>query len=484
MPTGCYEAVIGLEVHAELRTDSKIFCACSTRFGAEPNTQVCPICTGMPGVLPVLNRKVVEYAIKTGLALNCEIAEFSKFDRKNYFYPDLPKAYQISQYDLPICRNGYIDIEVEGRKKRVGITRVHMEEDAGKLLHQGTIASTPYSLVDLNRSGVPLLEIVSEPDMRSPAEARLYMEKLRSILLFLGVSDCRMEEGSLRCDANVSVRIQGQQGFGTKTEIKNLNSFKALERALEYEIKRQIELLEDDESVIQETRTWDESQQATLSMRSKEEAQDYRYFPDPDLVPLIIDRGWVEEVRSSLPELPDAARERLMRQFNLPEYDANLLTMTKDTLDFFDECMQYYQDAKTVSNWIMGELSRLLNQHNLELKDAKIKPAHLTEMLKMIDSGQISGKMAKTVFEEMFVSGKSPETVVREKGMVQISDEAALEPVIARIIAENSGVVEDYRKGKEKAFGFLVGQVMKATRGQANPKVVNDILRRMLVDGQ
>lgn len=323
-----------MEVHAELRTDSKIFCACSTRFGAEPNTQVCPICTGMPGVLPVLNRKVVEYAIKTGLALNCEIAEFSKFDRKNYFYPDLPKAYQISQYDLPICRNGYIDIEVEGRKKRVGITRVHMEEDAGKLLHQGTIASTPYSLVDLNRSGVPLLEIVSEPDMRSPAEARLYMEKLRSILLFLGVSDCRMEEGSLRCDANVSVRIQGQQGFGTKTEIKNLNSFKALERALEYEIKRQIELLEDDESVIQETRTWDESQQATLSMRSKEEAQDYRYFPDPDLVPLIIDRGWVEEVRSSLPELPDAARERLMRQFNLPEYDANLLTMTKDTLDF------------------------------------------------------------------------------------------------------------------------------------------------------
>ncbi len=475
-----YEAVIGLEVHAELKTDSKIFCSCSTRFGAEPNTQVCPVCTGMPGVLPVLNRKVVEYAIKTGLALNCEIASFSKFDRKNYFYPDLPKAYQISQYDLPICRNGYIEIEIEGRTKRIGITRVHMEEDAGKLLHQGTITTTPYSLVDLNRSGVPLLEIVSEPDMRSPQEARMYMEKLRSILLFLGVSDCRMEEGSLRCDANVSVRLRGQEGLGTKTEIKNLNSFKSLERALEYEINRQIDLLEDGESIVQETRTWDESRQVTLSMRSKEEAQDYRYFPDPDLVPIVIDRQWVEEIRSHLPELPDAARRRLVTEYGLPEYDAGVLTMTKESLDFFDECMQYYHDPKVVSNWIMVELSRHLNQHNLELREAKIKPVHLAEMLKMIDSGRISGKMAKTVFEEMFFTGKSPETVVEEKGMVQISDESALEPVVARIIAENPRVVEDYRRGKEKAFAFFVGQVMKATRGQANPKMVNEILRRML----
>jgi len=475
-----YEAVIGLEVHAELKTDSKIFCSCSTRFGAEPNTQVCPVCTGMPGVLPVLNRKVVECAIKTGLALNCEIASFSKFDRKNYFYPDLPKAYQISQYDLPICRNGYIEIEVDGHTKRIGITRVHMEEDAGKLLHQGTITTTPYSLVDLNRSGVPLLEIVSDPDLRSPQEARMYMEKLRSILLFLGVSDCRMEEGSLRCDANVSVRVRGQQGLGTKTEIKNLNSFKSLERALEYEINRQIDLLEDGELVVQETRTWDESKQVTLSMRSKEEAQDYRYFPDPDLVPLVIDRQWVEEIRSTLPELPDAARRRLITEFGLPEYDAGVLTMTKDTLDFFDECMQYYHDPKTVSNWIMVELSRLLNQHNLELKEAKVKPVHLVDMLKMVDSGKISGKMAKTVFEEMFLTGKSPEAVVKEKGMVQISDESALEPVVARIIAENPRVVEDYRSGKEKAFAFFVGQVMKATRGQANPKMVNEILKRML----
>lgn len=480
MPNTEYEAVIGLEVHAELKTESKIFCSCSTEFGAEPNTQICPICTGMPGVLPVLNRKVLEYAIKTGLALNCEIAEFSKYDRKNYFYPDLPKAYQISQYNLPICRNGYLEIEVDGQQKRVGITRVHMEEDAGKLVHQGTITATPYSLVDLNRSGVPLLEIVSEPDMRTPQEARLYMEKLRAILLFLGVSDCKMQEGSLRCDANVSVRPRGETRFGTKTEIKNMNSFRALERALEFEIDRQIELLEDGEKIVQETRTWDESKQATFSMRSKEEAHDYRYFPDPDLVPVVVDRDWVEAVRETLPELPDAARKRLVQNYGLPEYDATVLTLTKDTLDFFDRCMEEYHDAKVVSNWIMGELNRLLNQQNLEITECKVTPFGLVSMLRLIDEGTISGKMAKSVFEEMFATGKQPEVIIKEKGMVQISDESALEPIIARIVADNPKVVEDYRNGKDKAFGFFVGQVMKATRGQANPKMVNDILKRIL----
>lgn len=480
MSSADYEAVIGLEVHTELKTESKIFCSCPTKFGAEPNTQICPICAGMPGVLPVLNQKVVEYAIKTGLALNCEIAEFSKYDRKNYFYPDLPKAYQISQYDLPICRHGYLEIEMEGQKKRVGINRVHMEEDAGKLVHQGTITTTPYSLVDINRSGVPLLEIVSEPDMRSPQEARLYMEKLRSILLFLGVSDCKMEEGSLRCDANVSVRPRGETRLGTKTEIKNMNSFRALEKALEYEITRQIELLEEGEDVNQETRTWDENKQATFSMRSKEEAHDYRYFPDPDLVPLVIDRKRVEEIKESLPELPDAARRRLVENYGLPEYDAAILTLTKDTLDFFDQCMQEYHDAKVVSNWIMGELTRLLNQHNLDVTTAKVTPSMLAGMLKMIDKGIISGKMAKSVFEEMFATGKPAEAIVKEKGMVQISEESALIPVITRVVADNPKVVEDYHNGKEKAFGFLVGQVMKATRGQANPQVVNEILRRIL----
>lgn len=475
-----YEAVIGLEVHAELKTESKIFCSCSTAFGAEPNTQICPVCTGMPGVLPVLNKKVVEYAVKTGLALNCEIAGFSKYDRKNYFYPDLPKAYQISQYDLPICRNGYLEIEAEEGPRRIGITRVHMEEDAGKLVHQGTITTTPYSLVDLNRSGVPLLEIVSEPDMRTPRQARLYMEKLRAILLFLGVSDCKMEEGSLRCDANVSVRRQGESRFGTKTEIKNMNSFKALEKALEYEIKRQIDLLEDGEEIVQETRTWDESRQATFPMRSKEEAHDYRYFPDPDLVPLVIEREWVDRIRGSLPELPDAARRRLVEEYGLPEYDAAILTLTRDSLDFFDQCMQDYHDAKAVSNWIMGDFSRLLNQNNQDISESKVTPSLLVKMLKMIDEGKISGKMAKTIFEEMFATGKPPDEIVKEKGLSQISDESTLEGVISSIVDANPKVVQDYRNGKEKAFGFLVGQVMKATRGQANPKVVNDILKRVL----
>ncbi|MGS0763865.1 Asp-tRNA(Asn)/Glu-tRNA(Gln) amidotransferase subunit GatB [Syntrophomonas curvata] len=475
-----YETVIGLEVHAELKTATKIFCSCSTAFGAEPNTQVCPICSGFPGMLPVLNKKVVEIAVKAGLALNCEIAEICKFDRKNYFYPDLPKAYQISQYDLPICKNGYLEIDLDGDKKRVGITRAHMEEDAGKLVHQGNITSTPFSLVDLNRSGMPLLEIVSEPDMRSAREARAYLEKLRSILLFAGVSDCKMQEGSLRCDANVSVRPCGQKELGTRTEIKNLNSFRALERAIEYEAQRQVESIEDGEAIIQETRTWDEEKQITRGMRSKEEAHDYRYFPDPDLPPLKIEREWVEQLKADLPELPDQAQQRLMEKYDLPQYDAAILTLTPEFLEYFDQCLSLYDDAKQVSNWMMGELSKYLNQYNIEIAACRIKPAAMARLLALIDKGTISGKMAKGVFEEMFITGKDPDVVVKEKGMVQISDESTLQKMIDEIIGANPGVVEDYRNGKEKAFGFFVGQVMKATKGQANPAVVNSLLKERL----
>lgn len=475
-----FETVIGLEVHAELKTETKIFCSCSTAFGAEPNTQVCPVCSGFPGMLPVLNMKVVELAIRTGLALHSEIPEFCKFDRKNYFYPDLPKAYQISQFDLPICKGGYLEIDVDGEKKEIGITRAHMEEDAGKLVHQGDITTTPFSLVDLNRSGVPLLEIVSEPDIRSSKEARAYMEKLRAILLFAGVSDCKMQEGSLRCDANVSVRPMGQKELGTRTEIKNLNSFRALERAIEYEAKRQIYLLEDGDEVVQETRTWDEEKQETRSMRSKEEAHDYRYFPDPDLPPLKISRERIDEIRNSMPELPDSARERLVNECGLPEYDANIITMTPELLAFFDECVNSYNDVKIISNWMMGDMTRLLNQNNMEISDCQIKPDDLVSMLKMIDDGSISGKMAKDVFEEMFSTGKKPAAIVKEKGMVQISDEETLVPIIREVIDNNPKALEDYKNGKKKAMGAMVGQVMKATRGQANPALVNKLLKEIL----
>lgn len=475
-----FEIVIGLEVHVELKTKTKIFCGCSTEYGAEPNTQVCPGCAGFPGVLPVLNEKAVEYAIKAGLALNCEIARYCKFDRKNYFYPDLPKAYQISQFDLPICQNGYIDIEIDGTKKRIGITRAHLEEDAGKLVHQGSITTSPFSLVDLNRSGVPLLEIVSEPDMRSPEEARAYVEKLRSVLLFAGVSDCKMQEGSLRCDANVSVRPKGETKLGTRTEIKNLNSFRFLEKAIEYEAKRQIDAILDGEELVQETRTWDEEKQVTKSMRTKEEADDYRYFPDPDLPPLRISEEWIENIRKDMPELPEQAQKRLVSTYGLSEYDASILTLTPEHLAFFDESVKLHPDAKGIANWIMGELNRLLNASNTEIKDSKISPQGLTDLLKLIDQGVISGKMAKDVFEEMFASGKSPEVIVKEKGMEQISDEDTLNNIIEEIVSSNSKVVEDYKQGKEKALGFFVGQVMKATKGQANPAMVNKLLRKRL----
>ncbi len=475
-----YETVIGLEVHAELKTQTKIFCGCSTAFGAEPNTQICPGCAGFPGVLPVLNEKVVEYAIKAGVALNCEIAEFCKFDRKNYFYPDLPKAYQISQLDYPICLAGHLDIEVGGLKKRIGITRAHMEEDAGKLIHQGNITTTSFSLVDLNRSGMPLLEIVSEPDMRSAEEARIYLEKLRSVLLFAGVSDCKMQEGSLRCDANISVRPKGETKLGTRVEIKNLNSFRALERAIEYEVKRQIDAIEDGENLVQETRTWDEEKQVTKSMRTKEEAEDYRYFPDPDLPPIRISAEWVEKIRQTMPELPEQAQKRLVEKHGLSEYDAEILTMAPETLAFFDESVVLYTDAKTVANWMMGEFNRLLNNAGVEINASQITPQGLTDLLKLVEQGKISGSMAKTVFEEMFTSGQSPEDIVKEQGLEQISDEDTLLAIMKDIIAANPKVVEDYKQGKQKALGFFVGQIMKATKGQANPALVNKLLKESL----
>lgn len=478
-----YEVVIGLEVHAELKTASKIFCCSSTEFGGDPNTHICPVCLGLPGTLPVLNKKVLEFAIKTGLALNCRIAEFSKFDRKNYYYPDLPKNYQISQYDLPIAEHGYLEITVNGDHKRIGITRVHMEEDAGKLVHAGTtMATAKYSLPDYNRTGVPLVEIVSEPDIRSPEEARIYLEKLKAILEYCDVSDCKMEEGSLRCDANVSVRPVGQQEFGTRTELKNMNSFRALQRALEYEVERQIEVIEDGGRVVQETRTWDEAQGITLSMRSKEQAHDYRYFPDPDLVPMVIGRDWVDQIKATLPELPDTRKDRYMKEYDLPEYDAEVITGSRALSDYFDQALQHTQNAKGLSNWVMGELLKFVNASGMEVGDEKfpIPPANLADLVNLIDKGTISGKIAKDVFKDMQESGKKPAAIVEEKGLVQITDEGAIAAIVDEVLAANPQSVEDFKNGKDRAIGFLVGQVMKASKGKANPEMVNKLLREKM----
>lgn len=488
-----YETIIGLEVHVELLTKSKVFCGCSTAFGAGANTQTCPVCLGLPGVLPVLNKKAVEFAMRAALALNSEVASFSKFDRKNYFYPDLPKNFQISQYDLPLASGGYVDIQVNGSGgdssqaepqagiRRIRIKRVHLEEDTGKSVHEGaSITGSDFSLEDYNRTGVPLLEIVSEPDIRSPEEAKAYLERLKAILQYVEISDCKMEEGSLRCDANVSIRPKGASGLGVKTEIKNLNSFRSVQRSLEFEVDRQRKVVERGERVVQDTRHWDDAKGVTVSMRSKEQAHDYRYFPEPDLAPMVIDRTWVEEIRRSLPELPDARKERFVCEYGIPEYDAALITGSKRLADFFDACARGYRDPKVVSNWVMGELLRLLNVHNQEIEDARLTPEHLTGMIELIDEGVISGKIAKTVFEEMFETGKPARVIVEEHGLVQISDEGQILGIVDRVIAENPSVVADFRAGKEKALGFLVGQVMKHTQGKANPQAVNRLLRERL----
>jgi aspartyl-tRNA(Asn)/glutamyl-tRNA(Gln) amidotransferase subunit B len=472
-----YESVIGLEVHAQMLTDTKIFCGCSTRFGSEPNTQTCPVCIGMPGVLPVLNKKALEFAIKTGLAMNCKISPYSRFARKNYFYPDLPKGYQISQYELPICEGGFIEIAVDGQGKRIGITRIHIEEDAGKNIHEG---SGNYSFVDLNRAGVPLMEIVSEPDIRSPKEAAEYMKKLRTILRYLGVCDGNMEQGSLRCDANVSIRPVGQKEYGTRTEVKNINSFKFVEKALEYEIKRQIKVVEEGGRVIQETRLWDSNKGITESMRGKEEAHDYRYFPEPDLVPITAGQEWIDEIRTKLPELPDAKRERFVSEYGIPEYDADLLTSEKAVAEWFEEAVRLGGGPKAVSNWMMGELMRLLNEENKGIEECPLKPIQLVDMLKLIEGGTISGKIAKTVFEEMYKSGKDAEQIVKEKGLVQISDAGEIEKAIDEILAKSQKEVERYKAGDEKLMGFFVGQVMKATKGKANPQMANELLKKKL----
>lgn len=476
-----YEAVIGLEVHTELQTTTKIFCSCRTSFGADPNTNVCPVCLGLPGVLPVLNKKVLEYAVRAGLALNCEISRFSKFDRKNYYYPDLPKNFQTSQFDLPICEHGYLDVEVDGEKRRIRITRAHMEEDAGKLVHHGTsITDSDYSLVDYNRTGTPLLEIVSEPDMRSAKEAVAYMEKMRAILQYVGISDCRMEEGSLRCDANVSVRPVGQKELGTKTEIKNINSFKGVERAIEYEAMRQAELLEDGGKVVQETRTWDEKEGVTKSMRTKEEANDYRYFPEPDLVPFTVSDEYIENIRKSLPELPDARKERYMKEFGLSSEDAVFMTNDKATADYFEAAVAAGADPKAAVNWLMGEFASQLSNDGIEIDKAPVSGENLAALLKLISKGTISGKIAKKVFATMWKEGGNPDDIVKAQGLVQISDTAELSKLVDEVVGNNPKAVEDFKAGKKKAVGALVGQIMKATKGKANPRVINELLNKKL----
>jgi len=475
-----YEPVIGLEVHAQLLTRSKIFCGCSTSFGEAPNTQACPVCTGQPGSLPVINRKAVEFAIRLGLATSCRIAPYSVFARKNYFYPDLPKGYQISMYEYPLAEHGFIEVTVQGEKKRIGIIRIHMEEDAGKLKHGETPETAPFSYVDFNRTGVPLVEIVSGPEIHSPQEAGEYLRRLRTILQYLEVCTGDMEKGTFRCDANVSVRPRGQTELGTRTELKNMNSFRHVEKALEYEIKRQIGALKDGEKVVQETRLWDTDQNITVSMRGKEEAHDYRYFPDPDLVPLRIDGKWIEKIRNSIPELPDQKKERFVQDYKIPEYDAEILTSTKAMANYFEDCVRLFSEPKTVSNWMMGDLLRGLKGDEKEVDQCRVTPKHLAEMLNMLKDGTISGKIAKDVFEEMYRTGDPPARIVKEKGWVQILDMGEIERVIEKVIQANPKLVEDYQKGKEKVFGFLVGEAMKESKGKANPKLVNELLRKKL----
>ncbi|WP_286946277.1 Asp-tRNA(Asn)/Glu-tRNA(Gln) amidotransferase subunit GatB [Acetobacterium sp. UBA5834] len=471
-----YEIVIGMEIHVELGTKTKIFCSCPTEFGQDENTHTCPVCLGMPGVLPVLNEKVVEYATRAGLALNCEIAHFSKMDRKNYFYPDLPKAYQTSQFDLPICTGGAVGIEVDGVKKDIGITRIHIEEDAGKLLHE----SADGTLLDVNRCGVPLIEIVTEPDLRSAEEARAFAEKVRNILEYTGVSDCKMEQGSMRFDVNLSIREKGSEVLGTRTEMKNLNSFRALIRAVQYESKRQIIELKKGREIIQETRKWDDAKGVSSSLRSKEEAHDYRYFPEPDLVPIVLEPSYIEKIKSELPELPEAKKQRYVEEYKLPEYDAGVLTTTGVTARFFEEAVALYNEPKQISNWMMVEIPPLLKENEQSMETITITPAQLVELLKLVKDKVISGTSGKEVLKEMFISGKNAGDIVKEQGLAQMSDTGELEAIIEKIVADNPKSVEDIGAGNEKAYGFLTGQVMKATKGKANAQVANEIIRAVV----
>jgi len=471
------EPVIGLEIHAQLLTKSKIFCSCATTFGASPNTLTCPVCLAMPGVLPVLNRDVVEFTLRMALATHCTITPVSQFARKNYFYPDLPKGYQISQYELPLARNGWVEIETESGTRRIRIHRIHMEEDAGKLIHDDF---QPMSYVDFTRTGVPLMEIVSEPDMTSSEEAAAYLRALREMVRYLDICDGNMEEGSFRCDANISLRPRGSDKLGVKAELKNMNSFRNVQRALEFEIRRQRALLERGEPVIQETRLWDTGRNVTMSMRGKEEAHDYRYFPDPDLVPVVVDEAWIERVRAALPELPDAKRERYMRDYGLPDYDAHVLTSSKAVATYFETVVEAFPKPKIVSNWIMSELMRELKKDEREMEDCPVPPENLVELLQLMESGVVSGKIAKSVFEEMYTSGQKAKTIVDAKGLVQVKDEGAIEALVDEVIAANPQEVEQYRSGKEKLIGFFVGQIMKKSKGKANPQLVNEILKNKL----
>ena len=476
-----YEAVIGLEVHAELLTQSKVFCGCSAKFGAPPNQNTCPVCLGMPGALPVLNRRAVEFAIRAGLATHCTIANDSRWARKNYFYPDLPKGYQISQYELPVCRGGRIDIETDAGTRSIHLTRIHMEEDTGKNIHD---AHGDASLVDFNRCGVPLLEIVSEPDIRAAQEAGAYLRKLRTILQYLEICDGNMEEGSFRCDANVSIRKRGTTELGTKVEIKNMNSFRNVERAIEFELKRQAQTLDEGGRLVQETRLWDPDREVTRSMRSKEFAHDYRYFPEPDLLPLRVSDAWIDEVRRALPELPDARRARFVRDYGLPAYDAEVLTMRRDIADYYEAAVSHHRNPKPLSNWVMGDILRIIRERKLDnalvIHDWPVPPERLAAMVELIDSGEISGKIAKAVFEEMVSTGKTPVQIVDEQGLKQISDEGPIIAAVEQVIAANPDKVAEYRNGKDKLFGFFVGQVMKATQGKANPQKLNELLRAKL----
>ncbi|MCP4754337.1 MAG: Asp-tRNA(Asn)/Glu-tRNA(Gln) amidotransferase subunit GatB [Proteobacteria bacterium] len=473
-----YESVIGLEVHAQLSTRTKMFCSCSVEFGKEPNANTCPVCLGLPGVLPTINRKAVRYAVMLGLATHCRIRQDSQFARKNYFYPDLPKAYQTSQFDRPICENGWIDIEVEGEIKRIGITRIHMEEDAGKLVHDGEDPQASY--VDLNRAGTPLVEIVSEPDIRNSAEAKAYMEKIHSIVTYLEICNGNMEQGNLRCDANVSIRPVGQKEFGIRTETKNLNSFRNVQAAIDYEIVRQKDLGSDGELVVQQTRLWDADHKISKALRSKEDSDDYRYFPCPDLPVVEIEDILIQELKESLPELPDEKRERFKKDYELSEHDASMLVANRKMAEFFEEVVRKGIKAKTVANWVMGDVSRLLNETGTDIRNCKVTAGKLADMLKLIENGTISGKIAKTVFEDIFRTGRDAETVVEEKGLKQVSDEGELSDLCQQILMDNTPQVEQYKAGKDKVMGFFVGQVMKRTKGKANPQVVNKIFKKLL----